>query len=760
MRPRIVFLASAWGPQHGGINSFNRDLVEAVSRSIRERSIECLCISATAPSAEEFSHAKTLDITLRTAKVHKPERWTEIDTDALCEAVSDNTDAKVIWCVGHDLITGEAAVSLAQRLHAQSAVIHHTSYIDYGGYKNSVSRIAHAKKEEQRRVFLAADRAMAVGPLLQQRLAEMIGATCDNVTMLIPGLNDLRQPPVRSRAMDAIVFGRLDSDNDRVKQGTLSLAAFATAIRMARKEGHPATLIASPRITLIGADPTQEKSLKTLASRKANGVVNVISLPFMDDRERLQRALAQSNLAIVASWHEGFALTAWEAVGAQVPLIVGKNTGIYHFLNSELSGAHVGFVRAVDVRGALGKKHAPQFRTEDERELSRAITEIASDLSAAQERARLLKALLSRYTWSRTAAQLVTALGIQQYAKRLADTDSSLDAAKETSWQNRFRRSEYESPETAAILLAEARATYGKGNYEQVYLTALRAADAFERCNRHSDAVSALVEAISALRPGRKGTELRRIILRVYRICGQHMVDRAVRWLFLDRFALVLFDYARFSKAAQVIAASEKLFQRVSPEANPQARAFDSSNSLRRRTVIKGSDGHLGAGGQLRRALDELTERAEQFRSDGQFNSYATNLDVASKLAAEVLGDIELAHAYTSQVLDHRGDIDHWWVLQEHLWREAEYFKARNDMPEALKMVVEALKLQERAPVILEPVAGKRQNTRSNLKTMIDILGVKRLDIAERGVSVTQLTPTPLSLQDLTIDKIVEAVMK
>ena len=69
-----------------------------------------------------------------------------------------------------------------------------------------------------------------------------------------------------------------------------------------------------------------------------------------------------------------------------------------------------------------------------------------------------------------------------------------------------------------------ARLLYAKGNYAEVCATSIRAADAFQRCGLHTDAVAALVEAISALRPGRRGTELRQIIMRVRRICEQQSI--------------------------------------------------------------------------------------------------------------------------------------------------------------------------------------------------------------------------------------------
>ncbi len=763
VKPRIVFLASAWGPRHGGINSFNADLAIATAQSISDRSMECLCVTAEAPSDHELREAGRYAVDVVTAAVCQPEQWTSGDAESIHRALVDRGSGKVDWWIGHDVVTGEAAVALAQRAGGRSAVIHHMSYADYAGYKNTFGRAARAKRERQRRIFTAAHRLLAVGPLLQRRLAEMVGVSAHEVTALIPGLADITVPPERSSAVSAIVFGRLDVANDRIKQARLAISAFASAVKYARRHRAPAALREAPKITMMGVREAEEQGLKQLASCKAGAVVNLIAIPFLEDRDLLLRELREANLALVSSWHEGFGLTAWEAIAAQVPLVVGRNTGVYQLLENELAGAETGFVRAVDVRGALFQRGGGHFRREDEQELKNAILDIARDLARAQERARLLRSLLGRYTWPRTAEQLARALDLQRYTKRLVDFDLVSPACvplESVVPLRSYRSLGYESAQTASLLLSEARLAYGRGSYEAVYKTSVRAARAFEDSRLHTDAVSALTEAMSALRPGRQGRELREIILKIYRVCAVQNIALAVRWLFLDRLALVLFDYGNFTKAAQVTEASEKLFRRVLPGAtNPQQLAFDSANSFRRRAIIKGSAGNLGDGRQLRRVLDELMEHSQQFSKDRHFNSFATNLDVASKLAAEVLRDSELAHKYSLQALERRGDIDHWWVLQEHLWREAEYYRAGGDDTRTLDTVVEVLRIHQRWPVILEPVTRKSNAWRGDLRIMVERLGIDLLDVSERGVRLNQLTATPLGISDQTIDRIVQAVM-
>ena len=591
MKPAIVFLASAWGSRHGGINSFNADLATAAACAVANRTMQVICVTAEPVSEHEVWKASRLGIRIVTAPVRNREQWLPEDSVAILLALARvGGTHKVLWWIGHDVVTGEAAVALAQQAAGRSAVIHHMSYSDYAGYKDGTSTTARAKRARQRRLFVATDRHLAVGPLLQGRVAEMVGIPVQDVAALIPGLAEVTALPQRSQGLNAIIFGRLDSANDRIKQARLAVSAFASALGLA-----PPALCEAAKLTVIGVTEAEERVLKRLTSSKARRVVNLIAVPFLEDRDALLRELREANLALVLSWHEGFGLTAWEAIAAEVPLIVGRNSGVYRFLNAELPGGAAGFVRAVDVRGALSRRTGGHFRREDEDEVRDAILDIARDLAGVQERARLLRYLLRRYTWARTAEQLARALGLQRYTRRLLDFEASAQppATRHMHPLLASRDLGYESVEAAWVFLNKSRFAYRQGDYETAYTNSRRAARLFEHYKLHTDTVAALIQAMSALRPTRQSSRMRYVILKTECLCSKHTIGINVRWLFLDRLALVLFDYATsasgFSKAAWVMEASEKIFRRISLDAlNPQQLRFDSANSLRRRAFDQG----------------------------------------------------------------------------------------------------------------------------------------------------------------------------
>jgi hypothetical protein len=60
------------------------------------------------------------------------------------------------------------------------------------------------------------------------------------------------------------------------------------------------------------------------------------------------------------SWHEGFGLVGWEAIAAEVPLVVSKRTGLYKLLDSPDDPVGAACVSVVDVRGFDGGSRTTQ----------------------------------------------------------------------------------------------------------------------------------------------------------------------------------------------------------------------------------------------------------------------------------------------------------------------------------------------------------------------------------------------------------------
>ena len=143
----------------------------------------------------------------------------------------------------------EDFLRMVEIMGGQSVLLHHMSYIDYDAFKHGEERIANERRDEQRTLFSRADHAFGVGPLLRDRLADLLGRSSADTSMLVPGLADI-EPLASPVTFTAISFGRLDPSNDRIKQGRLAIAGFATAVRAAHEQVGSPRMLRDARMTV------------------------------------------------------------------------------------------------------------------------------------------------------------------------------------------------------------------------------------------------------------------------------------------------------------------------------------------------------------------------------------------------------------------------------------------------------------------------------------------------------------------------------
>jgi glycosyltransferase involved in cell wall biosynthesis len=395
----ILLLATAWGSRHGGVNAFNRGLALGLAGRLSHGSVTCAVPEAD-PSAIE--DAATLGIQLiGLEKDGRPLTTPEAWRDALA-SMEELVLPTIV--VGHDVITGEAANLVATAMGVRSAFIHHMHYQAYLGFKAGPEHRVADKAALQRRVAEGADHAFAVGPLLAERLRPWR----PNVETLIPGL-EVADPSSSDTILSLTTFGRFDSDDLIIKQPQLVAEAFGRV-----KHSNPHTMaLQSAELQVIGLDPNDldfSAALKAEADAAAGRLVNILPLPFTEDARVLTNRLRHSNLVVAASLHEGFGLTAWEAIGAGAPVIVSKNSGVYRHIDETLEGQALGCLRAIDVQGA---REAPYFREEDVVALADAIRSVAADVPRAKRDALKLRSMLldaGRSTWAAAAKTFLDAL--------------------------------------------------------------------------------------------------------------------------------------------------------------------------------------------------------------------------------------------------------------------------------------------------------------------------------------------------------------
>lgn len=416
----FVLMATAWGPRHGGINAFNRDFSVGLAAALGNRGrVFCAVLD---PKDSDHADAKSGNVTLipivgKKASDQFDTAWTYEIVHWLKEHCGG---PKIAWWVGHDLTSGDAALKGPQvGLGGRPALIHHMSYIDYQAVKHDDGLLAVAKDEEQRKLFSSNEAALfGVGPHLRNSCQRLAGDARKPV-MLVPGFTEVNLSRKATSNLVAVSFGRMEMASDRIKQGQLAVAAFGAAINSANLTPalRPSSMN-SPRLYVIGlpkGETEEAKNIYALAESNAGKIVNILPLPFDENRQELSNRLAEANLAFMLSWHEGFGLTGWEAIAAEVPLIISEQSGLFQLLRETLKAGAEGYVYPIDLEGYRGDGDTPNYTKNDLDAVSNNILMIAKNIESARARAKELKKILQNSLicrWDHTGHQFLKGLGI------------------------------------------------------------------------------------------------------------------------------------------------------------------------------------------------------------------------------------------------------------------------------------------------------------------------------------------------------------
>lgn len=408
----LITFATQWGSKHGGINSFNTDFLSAFGYAYHSNA-QVICIVSSATAAE-IEQARNDFVTLLPLPYPPQEKtFSKDQAQAAIELMKQRgigfDPNSTVW-LGHDRISGEAAIEAAKLAGGRSALIHHMSYAHYESFAED-SKTAHLKNQEQQNLFEQSDLILAIGPLLHDAAHDLVSGA-KPVHMLVPGLAEI-EAQLAPKTFVAFLGGRLSGDAARVKQGYLSVAALAHAHKKACEINMPDGLCKQPRLMLRGVDFAAEENnqhdakpeakLKAFAESYADRAITILALPYTHDRDELYSDISKASAVMMLSWHEGFGLAAWEAIAAGVPLIISKHSGVYKLLEENHPGCEKGFIYPIDVRGTNTE---PFFRQEDLEAVAVALREIAHHPEKARQKAGTLRGLLlNEYSWAACAEQ-------------------------------------------------------------------------------------------------------------------------------------------------------------------------------------------------------------------------------------------------------------------------------------------------------------------------------------------------------------------
>lgn len=399
---QIVSIATAWGSREGGINSFNYWFLRALAEVNEDGETVCVVTTVTSEEREdaEAFGVKLIEVTPDEKK--RPGKAAHLEIKNWFDAEGYELGDETVF-IGHDIITGSVAVSAFQMFGGKLALIHHMAYDQYQNLDGGNGDKAGKNFQDQCELFSTPDAYLfGVGSYLAEN-AGTIGARAADV--LVPGFPEIGpNPRPPKNQLRIVVAGRFTPDTETLKQAELAVEAFGLAVKKGRDVKH----LNDPQMIVLGVDTLrgQEAHFEDLACDLAGRKVNVLPMSFSDDPEVVAKTMRRSNLVIVPSFHEGFGLVGWEAIGCEVPLILGTGTGLYKHLIEQIGS--FGF-RSVNFQGG-GKRSA------DRTALARQIIEVAKEMDLAKKDASSLRQRLkieSGCTWSHTAEAFLSVIGGQ-----------------------------------------------------------------------------------------------------------------------------------------------------------------------------------------------------------------------------------------------------------------------------------------------------------------------------------------------------------
>lgn len=425
MKVVVAAIATNWGTNGGGINAFNLELVKSLAIAER-KNFELLCVFPYLTKDEEANcgHYADLVVPVHRGRHAHPDKCVFQANDAklIAAAIGRKRPSCVCVLIGHDMITGPTAVSVRNLLpDSKAVVIHHMSYAAYQSVKHHGAAATTSKSDGQYDLFASADATLAVGPLLLDELKRLLAQShpAKSQRMIVPGLVDpeAHGAKVLSATLpqfEGFVAGRLDPEDDMVKQSNLSVRAFGRAIALGSQSTEVDSTLRHARLCMFGVAPKNMPEIQRALFEAAGRPIPMEAHPFSTNRQHYFRRLASASVALAPSWHDGFGLVAWEAIACAVPVVVGANSGVYRLLEGECSNLGIGqSVRHVNVVGAANwDGTGPNHVESDISAVAHEIGQLAKAPETSKRQAlTLLRNLREKqFNWRSAAAEVISSI--------------------------------------------------------------------------------------------------------------------------------------------------------------------------------------------------------------------------------------------------------------------------------------------------------------------------------------------------------------
>lgn len=396
----IILISTHWNYSNGGINSFNYDFALSLGNLAKNKGIRVVCLCYVDPKLQQVKEARENNIDVISLNKKSIEIEFQHDLQLIHNKLSEININGFVYFVGHDIFTGDLSNYLKSQYPSNSAslVFHHMDYESYYAIKGGSSPSDLAKKfSKQTSILQDADLVFGVGPKLYK---SALNKTSKNVEQIIPGIQEIQKWERNIEKLKMVMFGRYDVRTDRLKQMGLGVESFSYYMNQFTNVGYDATF------QIVGINTPEEATLLSSHTSSSKKYLNILPLPYTEDRQSLFDTLRKSNVCLMLSYHEGFGLAGYEAIGASVPLILSQNSGLYMFLSEYLQRDDLTEygIYALEIDSSIDGK----VNLRDKKKVAQAIHAIYTDNLKYRNNISFLKDLLkSKFRWENSTQEFL-----------------------------------------------------------------------------------------------------------------------------------------------------------------------------------------------------------------------------------------------------------------------------------------------------------------------------------------------------------------
>lgn len=422
----IIFFATSWSAANGGVNSFNMDLCNAIANT-------GINIYIFLPVGADNSSEPRENIQLKIL----PTTFSDFNKKSVNFVLEELPSSQEFIWVGHDAISGGAALFMRNSAGGRCIIFHHMDYSNYYYLKKSDSA---EKIRIQKHLLKSADVVIGVGPRLTSS-AKHIRPRHAETYSIEPGVPAFQSEHSREFDYRIAICGRLSVSEDKVKNLTAGVKGAVNALqKLPTKRGC---------ITLLGSTPSDVAAMHL--TKGASIAINPV--PYINSRDEYFSELQDADLVLMPSVREGFGLVAWEALALGIPVLVSKSSGFFELLQ-QLELAEL--VSSVEISGVAAI---------DEVNIAAHIYACLSEYPIQKANAKKAAEIIQTKTWQRAAERFLS----------LASGPTELPVGKDSESATISSKPEIKQEKPRPIALNKEAQSAGFERFEDVLaLTAKR----------------------------------------------------------------------------------------------------------------------------------------------------------------------------------------------------------------------------------------------------------------------------------------------